>query len=107
MRCLKFWATMTKKRVFGGISPKYSDKNTAAVLLQSIPFDGTSTWGKGADQGFDVFIEASENMELYDIETDAEVYKKGIHVLPQSPEFHSAEKMFEYVYQHTRELLKE
>jgi len=106
MRCLKFWATMTKKRVFGGISPKYSDKNTAAVLLQSIPFDGTSTWGKGADQGFDVFIEASENMELYDIETDAEVYKKGIHVLPSILEKSSPEAVYNSVYQQVQELLK-
>ncbi len=59
---------------FGGIDSPYSDLETANILLQSIPYDGTSTWGKGADKAFDAFIEASENMELYDIETDSEVY---------------------------------
>jgi agmatinase len=33
---------------------------------------------KGADKGPAAIIEASANMELYDIETDSEVYRKGI-----------------------------
>ena len=33
---------------------------------------------KGADEGPTAIIEASANMELYDIETDSEVYRKGI-----------------------------
>ena len=71
---------MKNRYSFGGIEPEFSNPQTASVFLQPIPYDGTSTWGKGADKGFDVFLEASENMELYDIETDSEVYKKGIHV---------------------------
>lgn len=93
-------------KVFGGIDNPYSDYNKAKVLLQSIPYDGTSTWGKGADNGFDAFIEASENMELYDIETDSEVYKKGIHVLPEITESSSPEAVFEEVYSKTKDLLK-
>ncbi len=62
---------------FAGIEDKYCQFDTAEVLLQSIPYDGTSTWGKGADKGFQAFLHAAENMELYDIETDSEVYKKG------------------------------
>lgn len=34
---------------------------------------------KGSDKGPDAIINASRNMELYDIETNAEVYRKGIH----------------------------
>jgi agmatinase len=75
-------------------------------LLQSIPYDGTSTWRKGADKGFRRFIAASENMELYDIETDSEVYRKGIHVLPEIIEKSSPEKVFETVYKNTRKLMK-
>jgi len=96
---------MNNKIAFGGISPKYSDYKNASVLLQSIPFDGTSTWGKGADKGFDVFIEASENMELYDIETDSEVYKKGIHILPPIVEKSNPEQVYRNVYNKTKELL--
>jgi agmatinase len=34
---------------------------------------------KGSDKGPRAIISASRNMELYDIETDSEVYRKGIH----------------------------
>ncbi len=65
---------------FGGIKDQYASFENSAIILQSIPYDGTSTWGKGADKGFELFLEAAENMELYDIETDSEVYKRGIHI---------------------------
>ena len=90
---------------FGGIEPEFSNFGDASILLQPIPYDGTSTWGKGADKGFDVFIEASENMELYDIETDSEVYKNGIHVLPPIAEKSSPEEVYKQVYNKTKELL--
>ncbi len=91
---------------FGGIEPEFSGYKDAKILLQSIPYDGTSTWGKGADKGFNIFLEATENMELYDIETDSEVYRKGIHITPQILEDRSPEHMFKSVYQHTKDLLK-
>ncbi len=93
-------------KTFGGIPEQYADKNTSKILLQSIPYDGTSTWGKGADKGFDRFIEATENMELYDIETDSEVYKNGIAIIPPITTDSSPEAVFSDVYQSTKELLK-
>ena len=93
-------------KTFAGIDAQYAQKETAAVWLQSIPYDGTSTWGKGADKAFPAFLEAAENMELYDIETDSEVYKNGIYILPEITENHSPEKVFETVYQNTKQLLK-
>lgn len=92
---------------FGGIEDKYAERNNAAVLLQPVPYDGTSTWGKGADKGFDAFIEASENMELYDIETDSEVYLKGIHTLDPVNERSSPEAVYKAVLSKTKELLDE
>ncbi len=74
-------------RTFAGIEKDFAEFESAAILLQSIPYDGTSTWGKGADKGFEAFLEAAENMEIYDIETDSEVYKKGIHILPELKDF--------------------
>ncbi|MBU2555531.1 MAG: agmatinase [Bacteroidetes bacterium] len=92
-------------RTFAGIEPEYAGFNQAAVLLQSIPYDGTSTWGKGADSGFGAFLEAAENMEIYDIETNSEVYKKGVHILPQLDEFSSPEDMFQKSYYRAKEML--
>lgn len=93
-------------KTYAGIEEKFAVYETAAIVLQSIPYDGTSTWGKGADNGFKAFLEASENMELYDIETDSEVYEKGINILPAITENASPETVFEMVYKKTHDLLK-
>lgn len=55
----------------------------AAIL--PVPYDGTSTWGKGADKGPEALFEALENMELYDIETGSEVHREGIAILGGVP----------------------
>ena len=92
-------------KTFAGIPDRYSNYSNSEIILQSIPYDGTSTWGKGADKGFNAFLEASENMELYDIETDTEVYYKGIHMPVEWNNFHSPEDMFQKVYLKTKDLL--
>jgi agmatinase len=97
---------MKNKKTFGGIEPDFAGFEQSKVLLQSIPYDGTSTWGKGADKGFHSFIEATENMELYDIETDSEVYRQGIHIIDPILEDSSPEAVFEAVYKSTSDLLQ-
>lgn len=95
-----------ENKTFAGIEAQYASFENAKVLLQSIPYDGTSTWGKGADRGFDAFLDAAENMELYDIETDSEVYKEGVHIVDELRDFTSPEDMFHKTYHRTKELLK-
>lgn len=92
-------------RIFGGIETERAGYEKAGILLQPIPFDGTSTWGKGADKGFEAFMGAADNMELYDIETDSEVYEKGIFILPEL-NGETAEEMFLNIYSKTKQLLK-
>lgn len=64
---------------FGYLPEEYSDPENAHIVIIPVAYDGTSTWIKGADKGPSAIIEASANMELYDIETHSEVYKKGIY----------------------------
>jgi len=64
---------------YGDIPAEFSNLKKTQVVVIPVPFDGTSTWGKGADKGPDALIDASANMELYDIETNAEPYTIGIH----------------------------
>ena len=90
---------------FGGIDEELTTLENAEVVLQSIPYDGTSTWGKGADRGFGTFLEAAENMELYDIETNSEVYRKGIHILDPVEENSSPEAVYRAVLKSTRKVL--
>lgn len=97
---------MLEQLYFGDMPIPAATKEQAAIYLQSIPYDGTSTWGKGADKGFAAFLEAAENLELYDIETDSEVYHHGIYILPAILENSSPKAMFQATYQRTQELLK-
>jgi len=69
---------MTQEINFGALPEKYSALENAEVVIIPVPYDQTSTWIKGADNGPAAIIGASANMELYDIETDSEVYRKGI-----------------------------
>jgi agmatinase len=97
---------MSKKN-YAGIPDKYARIDDAKVVLIPVPYDGTSTWQKGADKGPDAFLEASENMELYDIETRSEVYKKGVYLAPPVTEDSSPEKMVEAVYKTTKNYIKQ
>ena len=63
---------------YGCLSEEYSDPENSDIVIIPVAYDGTSTWVKGADKGPEAIIDASANMELYDIETDSEVYKQGI-----------------------------
>lgn len=94
-----------KNKNYAGIPDEFAKKETANIVLIPVPYDGTSTWQKGADKGPQAFLEASENMELYDIETDSEVYKEGIFLAEPVLENASPENMVETVYKTTREYL--
>ncbi len=92
---------MSKKN-YAGIPEKYARLDDAQVVLIPVPYDGTSSWQKGADKGPDAFLEASENMELFDIETRTEVYRKGVYLAPPVTENSSPEKMVEAVQKITK-----
>lgn len=64
---------------FGGLPDEYSNYESSEIVIVPVPYDGTSTWIKGSDKGPEALLEASMNMELYDIQTDSEVYLRGIH----------------------------
>ncbi|MGB5983004.1 MAG: agmatinase [Nonlabens sp.] len=89
---------MNPKNTYAGIAEKYAAAETSKIVLVPVPYDGTSTWTKGADKGPEAFLHASENMELYDIETDTEVYKQGVYLAPGITEKSSPEAMVEAVY---------
>ena len=88
----------TTKRTYAGIPENFGRLDAAAIVLIPVPYDGTSTWGKGADKGPEAFLEASENMELYDIETDSEVYQEGIYLADPVLENSSPEKLVENIH---------
>lgn len=64
---------------FGGLEEEYSTYESSKYVVLPVPYDKTSTWGRGAENGPLAILEASANMELFDIETGLESYKKGIY----------------------------
>ena len=95
------------ENTYAGIPAENATYENSKVVLVTVPYDGTSTWGKGADKGPELFLDASENMELYDIETDTEPYLLGVYMAGEVSEKSSPEKMVEAVYQKTKELVKD
>lgn len=96
---------MKKNNSFAGIPEEFTKLDRSKIVLIPVPYDGTSTWQKGANRGFKAFSEASENMELYDIETSTEVYKQGIYTADPVTENRSPETMVESVHQTVKDYI--
>lgn len=62
--------------------PANATEGIAGAVIIPVPYDGTSTWHKGADAGPLALLEASSAVELYDIETGREPWRDGIRTLP-------------------------
>lgn len=82
---------------FGGLAAEFRNPKTARIAILPVPYDKTSTWQKGADKGPAALIAASANMELYDIATRTEVYRRGIVTLPPLKHSGSPEKLADKV----------
>jgi agmatinase len=93
-------------KTYAGIEEHYAKLDSSKIVLIPVPYDGTSTWQKGADKGPEAFLNASENMELYDIETETEVYKQGVFLADAITENTSPEKMVDEVHQITKKYIK-
>ena len=97
---------MKTSRNYAGIPDEFTQLEKSKVVFIPVPYDGTSTWGKGADKGPDALLDASENMELYDIETETEVYKQGVFVSEPVSDLSSPEAMVKEVHRITKEFIK-
>ncbi len=91
---------------FGGLPAKYSNYKDSKIAILPVPFDKTSSWLKGSAKGPQAIINASKNMELYDIETNAEVYKKGVHTL-KAVTAGTSKKMIADVYEQAKKIIND
>jgi agmatinase len=91
---------------FGGIAEEeFSSFESARVVVWPVSYEGTVSYGTGTGRGAETIIDASRNMELYDEETDAEVYKLGIHTVAETPSIEPPEAMMQSLYERARELV--
>lgn len=93
-------------KTYAGIPEEFAKLDSSKIVLIPVPYDGTSTWQKGSDKGPEAFLNASENMELYDIETRTEVYKQGIYLADAVTENSSPEAMVDAVHKSVKTFIK-
>jgi agmatinase len=91
---------------FGGNEVVY-DYSESGIIIVPVPYDETSTWIRGADKGPDAILEASVNLEFYDIETDSEAHLIGINTIEPVLEKETPEKLVNAVYYRTLSLLSD
>lgn len=70
------------KQFLPEIPDELTQLERAGAVIIPVPYDGTSTWHKGADKGPDAILDASNAVEWYDIETASEPHTHGIATLP-------------------------
>lgn len=92
-------------RKFGDFSDEHTCYKTAEIAILPVPYDGTSTWIKGADKGPEALLDASYNLEFYDIETQTEVFERGIATLDPVVEASSPESMSREVERRMEQIL--
>ena len=61
---------------------EYCDYENARVAVLPVPYERTTSYLQGTADGPKAIVEASYNVELYDIELEDEPYLQGIHTLP-------------------------
>jgi agmatinase len=89
---------------FGGNEVAYN-YSESEIIIVPVPYDDTSTWMKGADKGPDAILEASVNLEFYDIETASEAHQKGIFTIGPVLQKESPEDLIDDVYYRIMTLL--
>ena len=91
---------------FGGNEVVYNYQESGIIIVP-VPFDATSTWMIGADKGPDAILEASVNLEFFDIETSSEAHLRGINTIEPVMEKETPEKLVKAVYEKISALLTE
>lgn len=91
---------------FCDLKREFSAYKRAKIAILPVPFDSTSSWIRCSARGPDAIISASRNLEIYDIETDSEVYREGIHTMKAVTAV-SSERMINRVYTKVKKLLND
>jgi len=99
--------TFLPHRNFAGLAPPHSNLQQAKTVILPVPYDSTSEWRGGSRHGPQAIIDASQYLELYDLELDREIYKVGISTLPEvEPLLSSPQDMIDRVYQVIKGLIQ-
>ena len=81
-------------RNFGAIDAELSAFENARFVVVPVPYDSTTTWRGGTREGANAILDASMNMELFDIELKRDICDVGIHTTDDvEPDMRSPQHM--------------
>lgn len=75
-----------------------SELDNAKYAILSVPYDGTSTFVKGSDKGPQAILDASDSLELFDIQYNYEASNAGIYTDHHDYNLISPDTMVKSVY---------
>jgi agmatinase len=85
---------------FLGLEPECCLYESSRVVLLPVPYDATASYRGGARRGPRAILEASSQLELWDLELGREIWPVGIHALPSlAPSAVGPEQMIGHVEQ--------
>jgi agmatinase len=91
---------------FAAIPEDYARFERARVVILPVPYGSTGSGRAGCREGPRAIIDASEEMELYDLDLEREPYRVGIHTLAEvMPHTGDPQAMVERVEEIVGELL--
>lgn len=90
---------------FGG-EECISEFNKSEICILPVPYDATSTWVRGSEKGPEALLEASVNLEFYDIETGLDIRERGIFTLEPLSLSESPSEMVNAVKESVLSILK-
>lgn len=98
-----------KKNFLAITEDEYCSYKKSKYVIQSAPYEYTSSYLAGSDKGPEAMIKASQFVELYDEELDAETYRIcGICTLPPMDFKNKVDaKAIKLIEKETRQLLKD
>src|SRR5712692_9556166 len=103
---MKFDERFYPPRNFAALDAEDADYFHARAVILPVPYDSTTTARAGAREAPRAIIDASNDMELYDVVLERETYRIGIHTLPEiAPQSDSPGAMVARVESVVRELL--
>ena len=102
---MKFYSV---KKNFLGIGSEYSSFNNSKIVILPVPYEVTTSYGKGTAKGPEAILKASHYVEFFDEELKREVcFEKGICTLfPLKFRNRKEKKVIDYIYRNICRLIK-
>ncbi len=99
--------TLGVKNNFLAIDEKYSSFENSEIVIQSVPYEKTVSYGKGTSKGPKAILKASHYVEFFDEELNRELcFEKGIAALsPLNLEKLPPAEAIKKIYESTKNLL--